>query len=123
MKKNKNKFEEWIKPENLLRIAGWAKDGLTDEEIAKNMGIVRSTLWEWRKKEPNISNSLRINKDIADRQVENVLFKTALEGNTTAIIFWLKNRKPKEWRDQSNIEQSIEYNIKNVQDVEIEWIK
>lgn len=37
---------------------------------------------------------------MADYEVENALYKAALDGNTTAIIFWLKNRKPKKWRDK-----------------------
>ena len=32
--------------------------------------------------------------------VENALFKNAIEGNTTAQIFWLKNRRPDKWRDK-----------------------
>ena len=40
----KGKFQEWLTPEGLLKIEGWARDGLIDEQIAKNMGISRSTL-------------------------------------------------------------------------------
>ena len=100
----KNKYAEWLEPQNLLRIQGWARDGLTEEDIATNMGIRRETLWDWKKKFPNINNVLKVNKDIADRQVENALFKAAIEGNITAQIFWLKNRKRLEWRDRHEIE-------------------
>ena len=102
----KSKYKEWLEPQNLLRIQGWAMDGLSELQIATNMGIVTSTLWEWKKKYPNISNVLKVNKDIADRQVENALFKAAKEGNITAQIFWLKNRKRKEWRDKQELEHS-----------------
>ena len=40
----KGKYEEWRTPEGLLKIQGWARDGLTDEQIAHNMGICRDTL-------------------------------------------------------------------------------
>ena len=107
----KAKYKEWLEPQNLLRIQGWAKDGLTEEQISHNMGINPATLWDWKRKYSKISNVLKVNKDIADRQVENALYKAALEGNTTAMIFWLKNRKRKEWRDKQDIEHSGEMGI------------
>ena len=39
-------------------------------------------------------------KEVVDYQVENALLSAALEGNTTAQIFWLKNRRPDKWRDK-----------------------
>lgn len=102
----KAKYKEWIETSGLIRIQGWARDGLTEEQISHNMGIRRETLWEWKKRYPNINNVLKVNKDIADRQVENALHKAALEGNTTAMIFWLKNRKRAEWRDKQEVEHS-----------------
>ncbi|HEN0123658.1 TPA: helix-turn-helix domain-containing protein [Streptococcus agalactiae] len=122
------KYTEWLTDEGLLLISGWAKDGLTEEQIANNIGISRSTLNEWKKKFSVISDTLKQNKEIADRQVENALHKTALgfyyeedmvtnqgdvvrvkkysKPNTTAQIFWLKNRKPADWRDKQEIEQT-----------------
>jgi hypothetical protein len=113
MKMAKSKYKEWLEPQNLLRIQGWAMDGLTEAQICHNMGISTVTLWEWKKKYPNISNVLKVNKDIADRQVENALFKAAKDGNITAQIFWLKNRKRKEWRDKQELEHNgkIDSNI------------
>lgn len=34
----KGKYQEWLEPEGLLKLEGWARDGLTDEQIAQNMG-------------------------------------------------------------------------------------
>jgi len=121
------KYEEWMTEENLLLIEGWARDGLTDEQIAYNMGISRSTLGEWKKKYPVISDALKRGKEVVDRQVENALLKRALgyeydevtyengkevkrvrkqvQPDTTAQIFWLKNRKPHEWRDKPENDQ------------------
>lgn len=45
----KAKYEEWILEEGLLKIQGWARDGLTEEQIAHNMGIAVSTLGNWKK--------------------------------------------------------------------------
>ena len=124
----RSKYDEWITDEGLLKISGWAKDGLTDEQIAHNMDISRKTLHEWKNKYSDIGNALKVNKEVADRHIENALYKTALgyeyeeetvtnagnvvkvkkysKPNTTAQIFWLKNRKMLEWRDKQEVEQT-----------------
>lgn len=129
----KGKYHEWLEPEGLLKIEGWARDGLVDEQIAQNIGIAASTLYEWKNQYPEISEALKKGKEVVDRQVENALLKRALgykyeeikteeteEGkkvtvtikevvpDTTAQIFWLKNRKPDQWRDKRDIEHSGE---------------
>lgn len=98
------KYKQWLTKEGLLRIQGWARDGLTDEQIAKNMNIGLTTFYEWKKRYPEFRESLKENKDVVDRKVENALLKNALNGNVTAQIFWLKNRKPNEWREKREIE-------------------
>lgn len=100
----KGKYEKWLKEENLLLLEGWARDGLTDEQIAKNIGIGERTLYEWKEKYPQISQSLKKGKEVVDYGVENALLSSALEGNTTAQIFWLKNRRPDKWRDKQKEE-------------------
>lgn len=101
------RYEEWIKPENLILIQGWKRDGLTDEQIAHNIGINRSTLRRWQKRERErgdscpICNALKIGKQQANFVIENKLFEKARAGNTTAMIFWLKNN----WRDKYNDSQ------------------
>lgn len=112
----KTTYKDWETEEKILLLQGWARNGLTNEQIASNMDIVVSTLWEWRKKSPKISNALKTGKDEADIQVENALYKAALEGNTTAMIFWLKNRRSKEWRDKIQQEITTESAVKLVID-------
>ncbi len=112
----KTTYKDWEAEEKILLLQGWARNGLTNEQIASNMDIVVSTLWEWRKKSPKISNALKIGKDEADIQVENALYKAALEGNTTAMIFWLKNRRSKDWRDKIQQEITTESAVKLVID-------
>ena len=130
----KAKYVEWLTPEGLLKIEGWARDGLTDEQIAKNMGVSVSTLNNWKNMHPDILESLKRGKEVVDRQVENALLKRALgyeyeevkekfeDGeitertvtkkevvpDTTAQIFWLKNRKPDKWRDKPAYEDTSE---------------
>ena len=96
----KGVYKEWLEKDNLLLLQGWARDGLTDEQISHNMGISTTTLYEWKKKYPEIADTLKKTKEVVDRQVENALFKKACEGDTTAMIFWLKNRRPNDWRDK-----------------------
>ena len=69
----------WNNEDGLLRIAGWARDGLSNEQIAKNMGINVSTLYDWQKKYGEFAEALKKSKEIADRQVENALFKSCLD--------------------------------------------
>ena len=45
----KGKYREWLSEDGLIKIQGWARDGLIDEQIAHNMGITTKTLYEWKK--------------------------------------------------------------------------
>lgn len=94
------KYQDWLEPDGLTLLEGWARDGLIDEQIAHNMGITTKTLYEWKRKYCVISEALKKGKEIVDFEVENALYKAAIEGNTTAQIFWLKNRRPDRWRDK-----------------------
>ena len=123
------KYQQWLEPEGLTLLEGWARDGLTDEQIAGNIGINTSTLYDWKNKFPKISEALKKGKEVVDIQVENALLKKALgydfqetrveksdkdgtkiiqtlkhiPADTTAQIFWLKNRRPDKWRDKPEI--------------------
>lgn len=96
----RGKFEYWLTEDGLTLLEGWARDGLNDEEIADKIGISASTLYEWKKKYSEISESLKNGKELPDYKVENALYQAALDGNITAIIFWLKNRRSDKWRDK-----------------------
>lgn len=110
----KGKYEYWISEDGLILIEGWARDGLTDEQIAHNMGIATGTLYEWKKKYHELAEALKKTKEVVDRQVENALFKKAMSGDTTALIFWLKNRRPQDWRDKR--ETQLSGNVQTVPD-------
>lgn len=102
------KFDYWISPDGLLLLEGWARDGLSDEDVAGKMHIAPSTLYEWKKRFPEITEALKSGKELPDYKVENALYQSALEGNTTAQIFWLKNRRPDKWRDKPELPGSKE---------------
>ena len=89
-----------MQPDELILLEGWARDGLTDEQIAKNIGSTSKTLYDWKAKYTPICDALKKGKEVVDFEVENALFKAAMEGNTTAQIFWLKNRRPDKWREK-----------------------
>ena len=136
------KINEWLKKDKLILLEGWARDGLTDEQIAKNIGINRTTLYDWKKKEVNIADALKKGKKVIDFEVENALLKRALgyeyeeeiyengiltkkvkkqvPPDTTAQIFWLKNRKKEQWREKVEVVktdedlQNINKNISNI---------
>lgn len=95
-----SKIKEWETKDSLILLEGWARAGLTDQQIANNMGIHVSTLYEYKKKSNEINDALKRTKEIVDYEVENALLKNAMNGNVTAQIFWLKNRKKFEWRER-----------------------
>lgn len=146
----KGKYQEWLTEEGLLQLESWARDGLTDEQIASNMGITRKTLAEWKTKYSDICDTLKRGKAVVDIQVENALLKRALgysydevtrervldydpstgqvvgshmeitktvkkevRGDTTAQIFWLKNRRPEQWRDKRDVSVEGEISTNN----------
>ena len=103
----KSKWEE-VK-EKLVLVEGWARDGLTDEQIANNLGISKTTFYKFKDEHSELSELLKKGKEVVDYQVENALLKNALEGNVTAQIYWLNNRKPKQWKNKrENIESNSE---------------
>lgn len=112
----------------LEMVRGWCRDGATDEWIYTTLGVSKDTFYKWKREKPEFKEALKP-KEIVDREVENALLKRALgfdyyteevvnvgkgkqeiktlkkyePPNTTAIIFWLKNRKPAEWRDKRDV--------------------
>lgn len=152
----KTTIKEWEESEKLLLLEAWARDGLTDEQIAGNMGINVRTLYNWKKKSILIFQSLKVGKEVADIEVENALRKKALgfreteqavstrkiveyengkrarevtepvvtevekyfPPDTTAAIFWLKNRKPEQWRDKREEKVDMTEAVKIVDSIE-----
>lgn len=129
----KGKYQKWLEPDALILLEGWARYGLTDKQIAHNMGITEQTLNVWKNKYPSLSESLKKGKEVVDIMVENALLKRALgydydetrielypDGSrkkvvskkhvvpdVTAQIFWLKNRKPDMYRDKAKDSSDI----------------
>jgi transposase-like protein len=112
--------------DKLVLVESLARDGLTEEQIAQQLGVSRKTLNKWKKEHPEFDEALVRGKAVPDANVENALLKNALgfyyyedtvintgkgkqevvtlkkyqPPQTTAQIFWLKNRRPDKWRDK-----------------------
>lgn len=115
-------------------IGQWARNGLLDKEIAERIGITADTLSVWKRKNEHLRTVLSTNRDISDAAAESALFKRVLgypatetieeldpdtgklrvtkritkhiPPDTSAIQFYLKNRRPMEWRDRRELEVS-----------------
>ena len=74
----RGKFAEWLEADNILLIQSLARNGLSDEKIAHNMGIAYSTLKIWKDKYPSLFESLKRGKEVIDVEVEYALLKRAL---------------------------------------------
>lgn len=79
----KGKYQEWLTEEGQVRLQGWARDGLSDEQLAEKMGICSSTFYAWKNKYPEISEALREGKEVADRRVENALYNSCFDRKIT----------------------------------------
>lgn len=116
------KIQEWLEEDKLILLEGWARDGLSLEQISKNIGIDESTIYKWKKEKKEIFEALKRGKEVADYEVENAVFKRATgytyeektyeNGNlvktivkevapdTTAQIYWLKHRQREKWGEK-----------------------
>lgn len=150
----KSKYDSHVK-DKLVLVTSWARNGLTDIQIAHNLGISEDTFYTYKNKYTEFSEALKKGKEVIDFEVENALLKRALgytfeevtkesvfnkktgkyelivtktvtkeiQPDTTAQIFWLKNRKPKEWRDKKDVEMSGEVNTNPFNSLTIEELK
>lgn len=120
----KKEYNEQV--EKLCRL------GATDIEIADFFNVSEKTLNNWKHNHPEFLQSIKRGKEISDLEVANSLYNRAkgyeqdtvkvfqfqgepiivpvkekVAPDTTAAIFWLKNRRPKEWRDKKEIEANV----------------
>lgn len=103
--------------------------GATDDELADFFEVHRATIYRWKLDHPEFCDSIKSAKSVADERVERSLYQKAtgyevteeqavklkvdqykeevevvevrkhIAAETTAAIFWLKNRRPTDWRD------------------------
>ena len=141
----RGKYEQWLTEEGLLKIEGWSRNGLTQSDIAHNIGIGISTLKDWMQKYPAFLAAIAHGREVADIRVENALYKRAIgysylettreEGprgvlvrtgektvvpDVTAQMFWLKNRKPDVWREKPSEHEDGNRTVEVIFDVDEE---
>lgn len=117
-----------FKPEYIEQAAKLCALGATEEQLADFFSVNISTLYEWRDKHPQFSESIKEAKNALDAQVEQSLFRRAMgyshpavkifndngaalkvdytehyPPDATSMIFWLKNRQPQKWRDRQEL--------------------
>jgi transcriptional regulator with XRE-family HTH domain len=113
------------KPDFVAQAAKACRAGFTDQELADLFGVAVSTISAWKAEHVEFSEALKAGKAEADVLVERALYHRAvgyshevekpmvvdkdvrivtyterMPPDTTACIFWLKNRNPEEWRDK-----------------------
>lgn len=108
--------------------------GATDQELADAFDVDPRTIYRWKHVHPSFCQSLNVGKEIADERVERSLYQRAIgyeqqevkifmpasaevpvyapftakiAADTTAAIFWLKNRRSGAWRDKTDIEHHL----------------
>ena len=95
--------------DGLLRVKGWARDGLNDKQIAHNIGISRDTFYRWAREHSDFSDAIKEGKAPIDIEVENALLKSAL-GHTVTIRKAIKLKTKQQLKDRGTIEEEhIEY--------------
>lgn len=129
------------KPEYVEKAAGMWLAGATDSEVADELDVTVTTLYNWRAKYPDFLAATKYGKEQADERVERSLFQRAVgfeypavrifmpsgaespvfaeyreyfPPDATAAKHWLNNRKPGEWREKIDHELSGEVAIKRV---------
>lgn len=120
------------KPEYAEQAAKLCALGATDEDLAEFFKVAIRTIGYWKTSHEEFLHALKVGKDEPDTAVERSLFQRAVgytydteqifmhEGkavrvptrkhvppDVTAQIFWLKNRKPKDWRDKQEVELQV----------------
>lgn len=117
---------------DLSKVKHYTSKGYTDKELAAIFNVDSRTIDNWKKEYPEFFQTLKVGKLIADAKVEASLYQRACgyshpevhitnyQGkititsiikhyppDSTAMIFWLKNRKPKEWREKQELEHTF----------------
>lgn len=105
--KTRKSYESHVQP-YLSLIKSMRIDGHKEEDIAIHLGIGVSTWYKYKNEHLELVEVLKYTKETLIAKLEDTLFQQALKGNTTALIFSLKNLAPKKWADKVNISGDVE---------------
>jgi hypothetical protein len=127
------KVEILLDKDNMLRIEGWLRDGLSIQQICTNLGVNALQWYKAIEMSDEFAKLSTRTKDVVDREVENALYKRAMgyeyeeiteeyemgflvkkkvvtkhmPPDTGAQVFWLKNRKSDVWRDRREVDNTL----------------
>jgi hypothetical protein len=99
------------KPEYAEKVRKVCLLGGTDAQIADFFGVDESTINNWKIAHPEFLESIRETKVLQDIEAADSLRHQVKCGNVQAIMFWLKNRQPRSWRDQQNIDAKLSIEV------------
>jgi Glu-tRNA(Gln) amidotransferase subunit E-like FAD-binding protein len=96
--------------EDYQNITKWAGLGLSEQQIADNLGVSLSSIARNKRNNDKFDIALKKGRSVAIKEVANALFTNAIqENNTTAQIFFLKNRgEVGQWSDKSEVSHSLD---------------
>lgn len=138
------RIEDWETESGITLITGWKRDGLSNVQIAENIGISEATLYRWKNKSESIERALETGKEIANFHVENALFKMATgffydeittensetrsykktvrkyaPPNVKAIEIWLKTKWPERYAQKESLEiEQLKREIERLSELE-----
>jgi len=127
------------KPEYAARAKELCERGAIDAELAAEFDVTIGTIWQWQRRYPEFFNAVKVGKDVADDRIERSLYDRGvgytyetekifqyqgkiirakviehMPPDVTACIFWLKNRRPAEWRDKQVVEHDGKITFENL---------
>jgi len=87
------------------------ESGATFDKSCQAAGTNRTTIWKWRKENPEFDEKVNEVLDSRTQAMEDSLYNSGMKGNVVAQIFWLKNRSGGRWKDKQEIEHSGEMKL------------
>ena len=103
----KSKYDNHVKP-YLALVKSMRIDGFREEDIMKKLDVGHTAFNQYKNEHEELTEALKYSKETLIAKLESTLFQKALEGNTTALIFSLKNLAPNKWADKVNVSGDIE---------------
>ena len=91
---------------DLAEVERLAARGLSQEQICHCIGISPATLYKYKKTNTEFAEALKRGQSRGVKDITNALYTQAMEGNTAAAIFFLKNRDRDAWKDKQDLEHS-----------------
>ncbi len=93
------------------KVEQLAAQGLTLAQIAASFGFCETVIYTRKRIDAQLTQALKKGKAQGIATISNALFQTAVDGNTTAQIFYLKNRDPENWSDRQQLDALVTHEL------------